>query len=458
MSRHPVRTESFLHRLAATALVGGLLVATPALASAASRTRWQDVTGRTDLPNAAQATAAADGRAFAAGYLSNAAGNRDFAVRANDARTGALLWQDTLDFAAGHDEALAIAADGQTVIAAGYVTNAAHNRDFFVRAYHPRTGVILWQDQVDLGGRDQAMAVSIADDRAVVTGFGGVCQVFGAGDCDALVRTYHLHTGHLAWQRRVDVAGNFDTFSDVAISGDLVIAAGAGADASGNVGFLVRAYDVDNGRVMWSVPFTSSGFDIGNRVAVDERGVFVAGVSLNAAFLPVFTVRAYDRRNGRLLWTDTVDQGGVTGLDSANAIVVHDDRVVAAGAVTDADGTSYFFVKAYRARNGAAAWSDQTGDPGQNANAKALAVHGDRVYAGGQDGSFCSAFVVSNCRFLVRGYGLEHGALEWQDDFNYAGGDNDVRALSVDDDRVIAGGIAVGPGGLPLWMGRGYGR
>lgn len=75
---------------------------------------------------------------FAAGRVSNTAGdNQDFIVRAYTAKKGELLWQNQYDFG-GYDIALAIAAQGGQVFAAGFVGELLADRDFFIRTYRRR--------------------------------------------------------------------------------------------------------------------------------------------------------------------------------------------------------------------------------------------------------------------------------------------------------------------------------
>jgi hypothetical protein len=48
---------------------------------------------------------------------------------------GDLLWENLVDKAGGRDEAIALAAAGRRVFAAGFATSSAGNLDFLVRAY-----------------------------------------------------------------------------------------------------------------------------------------------------------------------------------------------------------------------------------------------------------------------------------------------------------------------------------
>ena len=73
----------------------------------------------------------------------------------------------------------------------------------------------------------------------------------------------------------------------------------------------------------------------------------MAGVITNSGTFRDFAVRAYDARNGNLLWTDELDAGQIG--DEAFELAVQNDRVYAAGRAATESGTQ-FVVRAYTAR------------------------------------------------------------------------------------------------------------
>ncbi len=77
----------------------------------------------------------ADGRVFAVGGVEPVPGSPDFVVRAYDAMTGALLWEDEFDKSGSNDQASAVATALGRVFAAGFATNAAGDTDFLLRVY-----------------------------------------------------------------------------------------------------------------------------------------------------------------------------------------------------------------------------------------------------------------------------------------------------------------------------------
>ena len=116
---------SFLLAIGALAKGGGLL--------------WDDQFDKGVGVNAARAITAQGNRVYAAGRGETAGGDDEFVVRAYDAKTGDLLWDDQFDNGGGRNIANAITAQGNMVYAAGRGRTAGGNVDeFVVRAYDAR--------------------------------------------------------------------------------------------------------------------------------------------------------------------------------------------------------------------------------------------------------------------------------------------------------------------------------
>ena len=134
------------------------------------------------------------GRLFTAGQVRESAGVPDFFIQAYDANTGEILWQDQHDIAGSVDDARAITAAGGLVFAVGGGRNVAGNTDFLVRAYDAATGILLWQDQFDRGqGNDYAHAIVAKAGQLFAAGFD---QEAGTGfpgtHSDFVVRAYDV--------------------------------------------------------------------------------------------------------------------------------------------------------------------------------------------------------------------------------------------------------------------------
>ena len=188
---------------------------------------------------------------------------------------GDLLWQDQFDLTGGEDIARAVAVGNDRVFVVGSAQNAAGNRDFVVRAYDAKSGSLIWKDVVDVaGGEDAATAVVVADNRVIVAGTG----TSAAGSSLLLLRAYAANTGELAWEDR----SAFVTVNGLDADGSHVIVAGTIADSAGNTTLAVRAYIARTGVLDWQDnPSPPAGFvqffgSARKAVAIQGRRVFVA--------------------------------------------------------------------------------------------------------------------------------------------------------------------------------------
>ena len=269
---------------------------------------------------------------FAAGYVSGpTVGSTDVVVRAYDAPTGTLLWQNVWD--AGRDDLpKSIAASPTAVVVVGYGGNTTtYPLDLIVRAYDPVSGAILWTDQVDRGNvEDAAWAVAVGPQRVFVA-----ATTAAPSGRDLLVRAYNASSGLLNWEigrpatspaalkvvaGRLFLAGSsanqtyvgaFEArsgavlwedktpmpglFRDIQVKGERVVAAG-----SSGRGLLVRAFDVRTGTQAWQdQPAVPPGFGaLATAVALNDAAVYIVGSAGQDFAYSEVMVRAY-RRNRR---------------------------------------------------------------------------------------------------------------------------------------------------------------
>ncbi len=376
---------------------------------------WEDQVDKTAALDVSYALGAHRGRVVAAGVvgadagcdLVTGSGNCDFYVRALDAETGTLIWEDQFDEAGANDGALTLAMQGKQVFAAGWVRNAAGDLDLLVRAYDITTGAFLWEDQVDKAGvNDSAAEITAQGGQVFVAGAVGAdasCMMsFGfGGNCQFYVRALNARTGALLWEHQVDKAEGTDFALAIAVQGGRVFAAGvAAADAdcefriTGNCDFYVQALDAQTGTLVWEDQVDKGGAqDTAFDLAVQGGQVFAVGVAEKAIGNADFLVRAYDTATGTLLWEDQFDKAG--GYDLAVAVVVQGGQLFAAGYSTIFD----FLVRAYDATTGALLWQDRFDQAGRGDGVAAVAVQGGQVFAAG-----FSENVAGNQGLLIRAY------------------------------------------------------
>ena len=258
---------------------------------------WQNQYDASHDYGNARAIAVNGNRVFVAGDVTNEDTWYDFTVRVYSAATGELLWQDQYNNGTANeaDGATAIAVNGNQVFVAGYVTNEGeYNSDFTVRAYNARTGELLWQDQYNgtANERDEAYAIAANGNRVFVAG-----QVTNEGTgSDFTVRAYSSATGQLLWQDQYDASNGWgwDCSYAIAVKENRVFVAGNVYNKGSGDDFTVRSYSARTGELLWQDQYDASNSgDNAYAIAVDGNRVFVAGSVWKEGTGSDFTVRAY---------------------------------------------------------------------------------------------------------------------------------------------------------------------
>lgn len=341
--------------------------------------QWSQQSSLASGINTAVYATKSQGIVYTAGYSPDGPGS-NIEVHAYSAATGGTVWQDV--FNRGRDDRPQdLAANRSAVVVVGYGGNTpGHTLDFLVRAYNPLTGALLWEDQVDSGGDDQAWDVALTDTQAIVAGSAGSALILRAYDLSsgtlawdvrrplftpttlqvrggrifvggsqasdatppvnvASTQVFKLTTGQVLW---ADTAGP-GTMNDLQVRDGRVVEIGA---------FGVRMLDVKTGTPLWTRPAVSppGGFESLNLVEVGPGAVFVAGSSVGLGSSELI-LRAFDF-NGQLEWEERA-------LSSANTaphdLTLNGSKLFVVGHVTDTATRS--FIRAYDVRG-----IDQSGD------------------------------------------------------------------------------------------------
>lgn len=316
---------------------------------------WEQRLDRGGSLEFAETVVAHDGRVFVAGQVGGATGGRDFALFAFDAQTGEPLWESVTDPSGLGliDIAVALRAQGDRVFVAGFAGGGSilgeASSALLVRAHDARTGAVVWEDEVpdatNLFVRTTGLAL-----RGDLLFVGGSIQN-GPDNLDFMVRAYDARTGTLVWTDQVDQQV-FESVTALGTTGDQLFAAGFDCDASGfNCHYIVRAYDSQTGAFLWQDRFNEPGGDVVTGfvtpvLEVDGDQVFLGGGVLNTAGRYEWTARAYDAKTGTLAWEERIDGGGFVSYP--NALAAHGDRLYVAGFITQSDETFDFTVRAYK--------------------------------------------------------------------------------------------------------------
>lgn len=198
--------------------------------------RWQAHSG----PGTAAAIVAGHDRVLAGGSVEVAGQDSDWFVGAWSAADGSPLWQDRFDHRGLGDGVRDLAVAGERLFAVGQVsTYLRYGAEYRVRAYDATTGAVLWDDLRATGGNDAATHVVASGDGVWVLG-----SVAPRTIPDLFLRAYDAASGSIRWSRRIDIADELPT--GLALLGNRL---GVTAEAGG--AWLVQARAADDGRRLW---------------------------------------------------------------------------------------------------------------------------------------------------------------------------------------------------------------
>ncbi len=328
--------------------------------------------GEFDLGDFAQAFAVATlkDQVFVSGLVRNAPfpDQPDFLIRAYDARTGGLLWHDQVGNGFGLDEfAVDVVTDEKRVFVSGTAFIPGRSYDWLVRAYDAKTGRLLWEDLFDFAENfDQPLNGTLAVGNGLVF-VGGFATKDVLGNNDWIVRAYDASSGVPVWQDQFDFGGIGgpgiqDAVASLAVKGGRLFAGGWGSTAT-SLDILVRAYDARTGTLLWQHNTPGDlgvGVTTARRVRAQDGHVFVGSVLETSPLKFHFLIQAYDAKTGSLHWQDQVGPEGQPFLEDIDA---HDGRVFAAG---DAGPGCRFepsppsncdtFIRSYNAATGTLLW------------------------------------------------------------------------------------------------------
>ena len=408
-----------------------LSLPTESIVSARDRLIWEDqfdLAGRTDR---AFGITVSSGMAVAIGVGGTASGGSDLLMRAYNVRTGTLEWQDQRPLASGFITTVVIDDGARNVFGAGYAANGS-GTDFLVRAYDARTGDLLWEDVVDKGRDDFVQDIAAGQEGVFVVGYGGNT---GGSAVGLLVRAYDKGTGNLLWEDQVDHGGQEVAAWQVETEGGLVLVAGSIRGGPDEQEMMLRAYDASTGHLVWDshLPMASP-----NVLAVDADRVYVGGSAVGSEGAASAFLAAYDLHAGLLLWqaaaSDVIRDlavggsqlfaaGGGTSLlrsydvatgvlnwedqtgssngqvDLALGVDVGPDLVFVAGQRSVPFEYSEFLVRAYDPTSGELVWEDSS-HRSNSSFASGIAMKGQRVFAVGGAGKASSI----DTDFLIRAY------------------------------------------------------
>ncbi len=253
----------------------------------------------------------------------------DALIRAYDPLTGRVLWEDQVNKGDTIDDiAWAVAIDFDQVFVAGSSSDAGGgNRKMLVRAYHARTGTLQWE--VERAG---------VTPTAITTRSGRVFVAGSTNDLHAFMTALNTTNGGLVWEDTSTVG----IFVDAKIRNHRVVGVGRSLQGS-----LIRAYHPADGTAAWQhITTPPAGFsELFSAVALGDEAAYVTGFSGQDFGPSEFVVRAYELSSGTVLFDDRSHRSG--GLGSAGFdIAIGATHVYAVGRASDS-GSSDFLIRAY---------------------------------------------------------------------------------------------------------------
>lgn len=334
---------------------------------------WQDTTDH-GFDDNTRSVAISGTMAFAASLYGAPGGGLDFSIKAFEASTGRVLWEDHVPAATSINADVFITASGDKLFALGYVPgDNVSSSDIFMRGYDLVSGHVLWSNYWT-AGRDNLPKGGIAVNNGRVT-FVGYGNNANPGEfVHGLVRTLNATTGSVMWESVINKGVADDAVWDVSSDGNRVLTAGTTTTANNTQDLVLRSYNAATGALQWEKMRAST---IVCGIRVSGTRVFVAGTDLsNYSNIRTF-LAAYNLSNGQLLWQATPSSGSFSGL-AANTT-----QVVAVGN----NSNRGLLLGAFDPTNGSVLWADTTSPAGSNSESLRKVTLTDRaVYAVGNDG------------------------------------------------------------------------
>ena len=289
---------------------------------------WQDVIGDASTDFYPYQIAIKRGHAYVTGLagstcITDDSLSCDQFTRAYDLATGAVEWTTRTDVAGGDDETVSVASEGHMVFIAGQVGAGPTDPTIStnVRALDARTGQLRWEDVIhDDSGHGSVFQVVADEERVVIGAF--------VND-DWLIRAYDSHSGTVLWSRTYSRTGQatpgvFDVPVQLALRDGVVVAAGYGSTLAfgtepypkASRDWVVNAYSAKSGKTLWQ-DVTGAPNDIdevdGGVGIVDDQAIalgFVTSADKNGILSKHTLVRSYDLRSGRVRWQDQIERSG----------------------------------------------------------------------------------------------------------------------------------------------------
>lgn len=246
-------------------------------------TPYDNGVGGNDYPSAVAVDSS--GNIFVGGYVYNGA-NYDMFLAKYAGSNGAMLWHDVYNGTGNGDDRISVIGVDSTgnIFAGGYMTNASGNKDFALVKYNGTTGARIWTQTYDgVGSGDdyiKGLRIDPIDQTVVVSG----TTLTGAGNNDFHIIRYDSG-GNVQWEKTLDRPSNDDIAVTMGmdISGNVCVVGNTNNGTDSDILSVKYHYD---GSVIGATLFSgiTGGHDEATGVAVNSLGeAFIGGYTTNAS-------------------------------------------------------------------------------------------------------------------------------------------------------------------------------
>jgi outer membrane protein assembly factor BamB len=284
---------------------------------------WRDILGDASTDYYPFQIAIRGGKAYVAGIAGATCATIDSTTcdmytRVYDVASGTILSSLRDDVTGSDDEALSVAVEDRLMILGGYIgTGPQDTIAPAVRAYDAKSGALVWADVMPDTSQAGFVFKVVTHDNQVVAA--------AEASNNWLIRCYDARTGDIRWSQTYSLIDPLapdviDGPVQLAVAEGIVLAAGFGAiepfeDETYPHQFrywVVRAYDADTGRLLWSdhtgTP-TGAAEANGGALIVDGHA-YALGYVTDVQGVQHTLVRAYELRSGRVIWQDELAASG----------------------------------------------------------------------------------------------------------------------------------------------------
>ena len=255
---------------------------------------------------------------------------------------GELLWLEQFGTEL-EDRAWEIVVDDSFIYVTGRTEGdlageSAGGLDIFLAKYD-LDGNLIWIEQFGTAGTDGSNGLSV-DAAGNIYVIGLSDGLTPAGDVDIYVSIFDAD-GALISTSSYGIAGQddrvykgfVDQSGNIYATGDILVSAGDGGAAEGNITEAFVSKQDENGNLVWYQEISTPGIDRSFRVEVDaDENVYVVGYTngvlegASAGFSDAFVAK-YDP-DGNLIW---IDQFGTPLNDFGYGLTIYDDQIYVAG-------------------------------------------------------------------------------------------------------------------------------